>query len=279
MHIILYGPTLSDKSKIANFFANKYKYQVVNIDAYQVYKEIPILSAADDCYLSKYYSVYDEPYSIGKLLFSLKNLPKNQAYIFVGGSSMYAHSLKNGIHQLPPVSKINVQIATEMFFANKIQDEGFVADYSNAHRVIRDYSFFLETGYHLSEYYSQTQKIHLFKNSTFISVNRAIFDFDKIECRIDKMISQGLFDEINALDYDKLSVTAKKTLGLNDVYAYLNNEISLNVMKSNMISSTKKLIKKQRTWQRSTFKYWNSLSIQDFYDKRFDFRKNYQLNI
>ena len=43
--ILLFGPTASGKSRLAEDIAKKYNGEIVNADSMQVYKEIKILSA------------------------------------------------------------------------------------------------------------------------------------------------------------------------------------------------------------------------------------------
>lgn len=279
-NIILYGPTLSGKTKIAQQFAKQYNYTIVNFDAYQVYKELPILTAADsEALFSQCYSVYDANYSIGEFIKWLKSLDKNRKYIFVGGSGLYANFIKNGIHDLPSVSKRHVERATELFFNNQIKDEGFVKDFTNPQRVIRDYSFFLETGDHLSEYFKKTKKFNFFVDSTFISIDKLHFDNNDITLRLNSMIDQGLFDEVGKLNLDALSGTAQKTLGLIDIIDYLNQDISFSHMKNNIIQKTKHLIKKQKVWHRGYFNYSNEIRLDEFLNCQFDFKQNYTLVI
>ncbi len=248
--IVLYGHTLSGKSQIAEtFVAQNESFKIVNCDAYQIYKELPILTAAENIVLSQFYSVYEKSYSVGKFISDVQNLPQDQNYIFVGGTGMYASVLKDGIHELPNVSARNLERATQMYNDGIIDYE--YRDPNNRHRVIRDHSFFLETGFHLKDYYERAAKIYPLKQDViFVSVESVNFDYGKIEDRLNKMIEKGLFEEVSSLRYEDMSDTSRKVLGLNEVREYLSGAISLNEMKEKMFIATRQLMKKQKTWMR-----------------------------
>jgi len=71
-----------------------------------------------------------------------------------------------------------------------------------------------------------------------------------IEKRVDEMFAQGAVEEVKKLAAIKLSRTASYVLGLNQIQAYLKNEISLDRAKEIIKQETRNFAKRQLTWFR-----------------------------
>lgn len=69
--------------------------------------------------------------------------------------------------------------------------------------------------------------------------------YNRIERRIDKMFAFGLVDEVNRLG--KVSMTAAKAIGINEIKGYLDGEYSLEAARQRLIRNTCLYAKRQLT--------------------------------
>ena len=67
---------------------------------------------------------------------------------------------------------------------------------------------------------------------------------------------------------------AMKALGLKELLALQNNEISLELAQSAAQQATRRYAKRQMTWFRNQMISWNSISQQDYYNKTSEFLSN-----
>ena len=82
--IIIYGPTGSGKTQLANILAAEFYYDIINADAIQVYKEIEILNASPSKQdknliqhsLFNFFSI-DKNYSLDLYINDVKNILEN----------------------------------------------------------------------------------------------------------------------------------------------------------------------------------------------------------
>ena len=114
--IVVAGPTASGKSGLAMDLALKYNGVVINADASQVYKDIPVISAApDDCDKAKVehllYGFLEagEKNSVSDwckhAVEAIKNVwARGKTPIVVGGTGFYIESLVNGLSPIPETS-------------------------------------------------------------------------------------------------------------------------------------------------------------------------------
>lgn len=176
--LIICGPTASGKSAYAMDLAKREHGAIINADAIQVYKEIPIITASPSVsdkeqiphYLYNYISVFDE-FSISRYLKDAKeaiNNAKKAGYlpIIVGGSGMYISALLNGLSNIPDIdSDIRSeartkfeQIGKELFWKELCAQDSMASNRINQNdkqRMIRAYEVFKQTGQSIFAYKSQ----------------------------------------------------------------------------------------------------------------------------
>ena len=111
--IIIAGPTASGKSGVALALAESLNGVIINADSMQVYKDIPILSAAPDKQAllnapHKLYGIYDASIHgnmVDWLNLAQKEISKarqnNQIPIVVGGTGLYIENLEKGTTPIP----------------------------------------------------------------------------------------------------------------------------------------------------------------------------------
>jgi tRNA dimethylallyltransferase len=108
---------------------------------------------------------------------------------------------------------------------------------------------FLSTGQKLSSMLSATKKERPF-NIIKIGLNtdRAIL-YDRINRRVDKMIADGLVEEVKSLIPFK-KYNALNTVGYSELFDYLDGKLSFEDAVSAIKQNTRRFAKRQLTWFR-----------------------------
>ena len=131
--IVITGPTGSGKSDLAVRIAENLGCEIISADSRQIYKDIPIGTAAPDAEQKAAVPHHfvgildlDEPYSAARfesdVLALLPQLWKSSPYaIMCGGSMMYIDAVVNGIDDLPEISPENRRAATDLYLTGGIE--------------------------------------------------------------------------------------------------------------------------------------------------------------
>ena len=277
--ILIAGQTASGKSHLALQIAEKKDRAIVNADAIQVYRNWRILTArpsiADETRAN--HMLYGHiaaqiEYSVGHWLKDVqKILPINPNPIIVGGTGLYFSSLINGLIDIPDIP---AQIKLEA--KNRIQSDGFESlieeidsktlkkiDKKNPMRVQRAWEVMKATGRGLVSWHNETPKPILeLKNCETILVDcNSSFVNNRIKSRFDQMLDNGLLEEAskNFSTWDEKNPSSK-AIGAKELMAFLNDDISMEQLKEEVVVATRQYAKRQRTWFRSKMKSWKKLN-------------------
>ncbi len=277
--LIICGPTASGKTKASIELATQYKNTViVNLDAYQVYKDIPICSASPTQYERSLvehqlfnYIDYDQAYSVGLYLEdldqTLHSIYSNQKIpILVGGSSLYIYSVINGLRKnisvpldVRTLAKIKLSTITDPHeYVKSILPLSFQADFdmrihkNDLHRITRVFEFFIYTSGYLFDGSLINQRLN-WKFEIFKIIAERQIAYDRADARVLQMIyNDDAIKEIKRLvPVWENCKSIKTTLLAKEIYSYLNDEISLEQAISLGQCNTRKFIKKQLTWLRN----------------------------
>ena len=277
--ILIAGQTASGKSQIALQIAEKKDRVIVNADAIQVYKNWRILTARPSItdedlanhMLYGHVAAHIE-YSVGHWLQDVqKILHLYPNPIIVGGTGLYFSSLTNGLIDIPDIP---AQIRLEA--KNRIQSEGFETlieeidletrkkiDKNNPMRVQRAWEVIKATGRGLVSWHSETPKPILeLKNCQAMLIDvDASFINNRINSRFDQMLNNGLLEEAskNFSTWDEKNPSSK-AIGAKQLMAFLNDDISMEQLKKEVLIATRQYAKRQRTWFRSKMKSWKKLN-------------------
>ncbi|MAI17673.1 MAG: tRNA (adenosine(37)-N6)-dimethylallyltransferase MiaA [Rhodobacteraceae bacterium TMED111] len=277
--ILISGQTASGKSQLALQIAEKKDCVIVNADAIQVFKNWRILTArpsiSDEAVAT--HMLYGHiaaqiEYSVGHWLRDVqKILSIYPNPIIVGGTGLYFSSLTNGLIDIPDIP---AQIRLEA--KNRIQSEGFEnliaeidpetskkIDKNNPMRIQRAWEVMKATGRGLASWHRETPKPILeLKNCKKILVDGdASIVNNRISSRFDQMLDNGLLEEAskNFSTWDEKNPSSK-AIGAKELMAFLNDDISMEQLKEEVIVATRKYAKRQRTWFRSKMKSWIKLN-------------------
>jgi tRNA dimethylallyltransferase len=225
-----------------------------------------------------------EDYSAGKFAKAARTkidelFVKHDLIFIVGGSGLYIDALIFGIDDIPKINpKIREQVNKDWnkygleFLQKKVMDidpEIYKQiDIQNPMRLIRVIEVFLQTGKPLSFFQKNRRKKPIYP-TIFIGLDleRPIL-YNKINQRVDSMISKGLLQESKDL-YKYRHLNALQTVGYSEIFEYLDDKTELESAIGLIKRNSRRYAKRQLTWLRKNpiinwFKYEDALKMLKF---------------
>lgn len=286
MIYIIVGPTGSGKSGLATRLARHFNNApIINADAFQIYKDMNIGTAkvevgSDDYKLHHLLDIKspDEEFSVKEYqtLFREKVDELSKTYndiIVCGGTGLY---IRASIYDYvfndqvdDDTSDLEVLSNEELYeMLKKIDPKSTEKIHmNNRKRVIRALSY-ARTSPTLKSTDIDNQKHEIIYGEDNVKIFMLNPDretlYNKINVRVDKMIEDGLVEEVKSLlnKYD-LSITARQAIGYKEIISYLDNEISLNAAIELIKKRTRNYAKRQLTFFKHQFKCININSFED----------------
>lgn len=270
--IFIVGPTATGKTQAAYLLACQLNAEIISCDSMLVYQEPEIITSKPCAKIlndvphhfinmisvSDSYNVFDYYQSAIKKINSL--IACGTQVIVCGGSGLYVKAILDGIFegvgQDEELRKI-LEERAEKNGTREVYDELSKVDPDTAakispadlKRIIRALEVYYRSGVSLSKKKKEARGIYgkLPVKLFGLTVNRSAL-YDRINLRVDEMIDHGAIDEVKKLLGFKLSRTAQKIIGINEISAYLNGKCSLDEAKENMKRNTRRFAKRQVTW-------------------------------
>jgi tRNA dimethylallyltransferase len=274
-HVVIAGPTASGKSALALALAERAGGVIVNADASQVYDCWRVITArpsvADERrvphLLYGHVSARDD-YSTGHWLRDVAPaLSGPERLIIVGGTGLYLSALTQGLADIPAVPKEIRMAADSMGIDAMLADLDATTrrriDTTNRARVQRAWEVLTATGRSLPDWQDTTGPglLPLSEIAAFVIDAPKDWLTPRIEQRFDQMIAQGALDEAATVrpTYDP-SLPAHRAIGVPELMAHLNGDLSLQEAKKAATIATRQFAKRQRTWFRSRMSAWTRVS-------------------
>ena len=283
--IVITGPTGIGKSATAIDLAQRLSTEIISADSRQVYKGIPIITAApteeersivphhlvDFLELDEYYSasLFEQ-----QALSLLDQIFRRSDYAVVcGGSMMYVDALCNGIDELPTIpDNIRQQLMQEHadngndWLLQRLEQLDPVyynqVDRQNTKRVFHAVEICLASGKPYSSLRTGTRRSRPFRIiKTALTADRQLI-FDRINLRVEKMLEMGMLDEARSV-YHLRHLNSLNTVGFKEMFRYIDGEWDLPTAIARMQKNTRVYAKKQMTWyQRDPLIHWIDASAQ-----------------
>ncbi|HIP41259.1 MAG TPA: tRNA (adenosine(37)-N6)-dimethylallyltransferase MiaA [Campylobacterales bacterium] len=288
--LALIGSTASGKTALAIEYAKKHHANILSLDSLAIYKEINIVSAKptkaeqkevqhfglDLIYPNKPFDVttFIQLYQHAKE----QSIKEHKGLIIVGGTSFYLKSLIEGISPMPKISEATQQQTNSILNKGLPKAHALLSNIDKVYmqniattdhyRLEKMLNLYLETGLSPTEYFK--------KNPTIPTINEPIplyeivVDRDilreRIRVRTQKMIEQGLIDEIFYLEktYTK-APNCMKAIGIREVLDFFDGITTKEEMKEKIIINTTRLAKRQRTFNASQFSNKIALPLDELY--------------
>lgn len=265
--VFILGSTGSGKSAVAVELAEILgNAEIISTDAYQVYKRMPIITAAptvEEMGRVKHHLVgFMEPEENNDAAEHARRAEKISTRLYqggmlpvhTGGSGLYVKFISHGISPAPPSDpalreELNALSLEEAVARLREADpEGAAAtDLCNQRYVVRNLEIVLLGGKPLSYWRNNWVE----PRGVGFCIMRDTAELDaRIARRAEQMVKDGVVEEIAALEGLTLSATASKTLGLTQVQDYLKGRCTRSEMISAITLATRQYAKRQRTWLR-----------------------------
>lgn len=261
--LFLAGPTGSGKSAVAVELADMLGAEIVSSDAYQVYRELPILTAApspEDQARIPHHMVsiipvqmpWDATEHYHRAMRCMEDIhARGKTAIVTGGSGLYFKFLSHGMSEAPPgdasLRASFADYSTEELYARltSLDPEGAaVTNSSNRRYVERNLEIVLAGGKPLSFWKQNWLKPP--RGPGWV-ITREVPELDgRIALRAARMMQEGAVEEVSRLG--SCSATAERTLGLALIRSLLRGEISQEDCQAQLALATRQYAKRQRTW-------------------------------
>ena len=270
--IIITGPTASGKTALAVGLAEFFGTEIVSADSRQIYKDIPIGTAApsaDELSRVRHHLVgvlgLDEYYSAVRFEEDALNIlndiwAKHRVAVVCGGSMMYIDALTKGIDDMPTVSDTTRRYVLDMLDAHglegvlaqlKICDPEYYAqvDKANTRRVVHGLEVSLQAGVPYSSLRTGKARLRPFDVIKF-AIDRPREElFGRINSRVDLMIEQGLENEARRA-FAKGNFNSLNTVGFKEMKMLIDGSADLEFVRARIAKNTRVYAKKQLTWLR-----------------------------
>ena len=280
MKIFIMGPTGVGKTKLSIALAKEFDAYVINCDAVQVYKKLNIGSAKvteeEKCGIKHFLFDIKEPdqeYNVKDYQKDLRELfdkYKDKNLVIVGGTGLYATAGAYDYRFYEDDNDVDYsEYSLDLLYDLALKkDKGCNIDRNNRVRLER----FLKKN--ITE---KVEPVLLYKDSVFIGLTTERSKlYDIINNRVDKMIENGLVNEVKDL-YSKYpdSLILKRAIGYKEIIDYLNNKITLDEAIELVKKNSRHYAKRQYTWFNNKMDIkWFMVNFDDF-SKTIEEVKNY----
>ncbi|WP_246073301.1 tRNA (adenosine(37)-N6)-dimethylallyltransferase MiaA [Formosa sediminum] len=277
--ISIVGPTAIGKTTLSIKLAKHFNTEILSADSRQFFKEMQIGTAAPTAEeLSEaphhfiHHKSIEDSYNVGtfekEALNTLDTLFKtHNTVIMVGGSGLYVDAVTRGLDNFPKVDP-NIRIALnaqldrdgleglqELLKQHDPKSYNTIA-LDNPHRVIRALEICIGSGQPYSSFLNQDKDSRPFKTITVgLTSDREII-YNRINQRVDIMMSEGLLNEVKSLK-NKQHLNALNTVGYKELFQYLKGEWTLDFAISEIKKNSRRFAKRQLTWfKRNENTFW-----------------------
>jgi tRNA dimethylallyltransferase len=267
---VLLGPTGVGKTALSISLADFLRSPVINADSRQIYRDIPIGTAAPTAGeqararhyfvgtlpLQQYYSAAQYEADVmaltGELFRSHNNL------LLTGGSMMYIDAICQGIDDIPTVtpetrSRLRRQWEEQGLEAMAEQLKALDPDYwatvdrHNPRRVVHALEICVQTGRPYSSFLRRQPKKRPFRIVKIGLLRPREQLFQRIHDRVQAMLAQGLEEEARRV-YPLRHCNALQTVGYREMFQYFDGTWSREEAIAKIERNTRVYAKKQHTW-------------------------------
>lgn len=265
--LIIVGATATGKTDAAILAAKELDAEIISADSMQVYKKMDIGTAKPTIFQqsqikhhmidiiqpSENFSADIYVRETEKIIAEISN--KNKIVIIVGGTGFYVNSLL-----YPLEFDVNPQIRNQL--SEYLKNNGLEALYNklkeidpisakqihpnNTRKVLRALEIFYSTGIAKSQGERATTKPKYDYCIVQMVKDRKTL-YDDINMRVDKMIENGLLEEVKELE-GQLGSTASQAIGYKELIDYLNHKLSFDEAVNLIKQRSRNYAKRQLTY-------------------------------
>ncbi len=267
---VLLGPTGIGKTALSINIARHIGSPVISADSRQIYKEIPIGTAAPTPEqlnfvrhhfigtrsVTDYYSasIFEE-----EAVSLINELHQSQPHLLLcGGSMMYIDAVCKGIDEMPTVTP---EIRNALW--EQYEKEGLApileelkntdpkhydeVDRMNHRRVIHAVEICRMTGRSYSSFRTNRAKERPFKICTIGLTRERSELFERINKRVDEMMNEGFMEEAQRV-YPMRNLNSLNTVGYKELFLHFDGVYTLEEAIEKIKKNTRVYARKQMTW-------------------------------
>lgn len=281
--LVLLGPTGVGKTVGSIRIAEKLSSPILSADSRQLYKGMPIGTAAptpDQLSRAKHYFVGilspEEYYSASRyeeeaITLIEKLHKKHPVVVMVGGSMLYIDAVCQGIDEMPTIDDELRKDLQQLYRKEgldpirqqlKLLDPVFYrqVDLKNPKRVIHALEVCLMTGKPYSSLRTNLRKKRPFRIVKIGFTRERQELYDRINARVDDMIDNGLIEEAQRL-YPLRHLNSLNTVGYKELFDYFDGKYDLNTAIEKIKQHSRNYARKQLSWfKRDKEIHWINLS-------------------
>ncbi len=279
--IVITGPTGVGKTELCLSIAERLGTDIINADSRQIYREIPIGTAAPTeeqmkrvrhhfvatKSITDYYSaaMYEQE------VMALLNEWKGDTALLCGGSMMYIDAVCKGIDDIPTIrddirERMKQRLETEGLEAlteelRRLDPQHWeLVDKNNPRRIVHALEVCHQTGMPYSTFRTGEKKKRPFDiikigltRSHIAKIKRGqpIYDhselYERINQRVLTMVDDGLVKEAEKMMCHRKE-NALNTVGYKEMFSYFDGDITLEEAVRQIQSHTREYARKQLTW-------------------------------
>ena len=251
--VTIVGPTASGKTSLSIKLAKKFNAEIINGDSVQIYKELNIGSAKiksaemenikhhlfDVVSVNDNFSVFNYQKLVREKLNEI-----NKPFI-VGGTGLYIKAALFDYEFNEPGRDKTLELELANLTNEKIYekllklDPNIKLEVNNRRRLIRAYE---------QAKYGELRSEKIKKDNELYNILTIYLDLDRKELekrlieRLDKQLADGFIEEVRSIN------KPINAIGYRELYQHINNEYTLDEAKEKIITASKRLAKKQKTW-------------------------------
>ncbi len=272
--IFVVGPTAVGKTALSIQLAKAYNAEIISADSRQIYKYMDIGTAKPSVTEQagiKHHLLDvimpDMNYNAGKFVADANDIiarlqANGKNVIVCGGTGLYIKSLIDGIVPLDfPVQPIRGELEKRLttegladLYNTLAERDPVLAKKLNPNdrqRILRALEVVMATGTPLSEWHQIKPEPASFSYKMFgLEMERELL-YQRINNRVDKMLEEGLVDEVKRLIEMGFSESnALNAVGYKEVLSYKAGDIDYEEMVELIKRNTRRFSKRQMTWFR-----------------------------
>ena len=268
---LIAGPTASGKSRLALALAEAEDGIIINADSAQIYRDLPILSAApsaEDRSRAEHrlYGIRDGALSCSAADWAelakadiIRAHELGKLPILVGGTGLYLRTLLEGIAPVPPIDpevrrSVRLKVVDENFAELQNLDQEAAARVNSADttRVARALEVVKSTGRTLREWQSAREggiadRVDL---RALILLPPRDWLYARCDVRFGMMLEEGAVGEVEQLLARNLdpNLPVMRAIGVREIGSFLSGETDHSAMIAAGSQATRRYAKRQYTW-------------------------------
>lgn len=268
--IAVVGPTASGKTSLSLSLAEALHGEILSCDSMQVYSGMDIGTAKPSLAERRGipHHLFDlvspnEPFSCADYKRLAEEaicdvVSRGKVPIFCGGTGLYLDAVLNGGGFSPDVPA-GIREELEGRTPDSLWEElcridpdaAALTHKNNRKRVVRALEIYYGTGKRKSEWDRLSKEIETPYDVLTVGLDyhdRATL-YERIDRRVDQMLTEGLVEEAKRLCLDRAS-TAAQAIGYKELYLWLDGELSYEDAVALLKKNTRNYAKRQLTWFR-----------------------------